>query len=231
MTRELKGGKKALNTINQKILVDIQSSDDEINQMKLRIEKLTHFEIWVGKALVLLEKYLSTLNSLDSEPDEKVRGLRIQDLECYFMTSVFLYLRCFQDKQKKLHLKIHRITKDPHLIKCYNGLYSLRNDEYTHWQGLRSKLKVKYYLEVETERTLKPCNPSFFVDWEDSIGAKDDENLSFERIKHLYTLTLKRINEIRGETYDALLKRLFTEEVFKSSDLLNENGVSIIKKN
>jgi hypothetical protein len=155
-------GGKDLNTSNQQFLVKIKSNDKAIIKKQEIIEKKCHFEIWIGKAIFLLDKYMDTLNSLDLEQDPTQRGIKIQDLECYFMTSICLFLRCFMDCNRSHHLKIGGVTKDRDLHYCYHSLKELRDDEYVHWKGLRSKIDIKCNFNIYSiESKLTPCDPLF----------------------------------------------------------------------
>ncbi len=210
-------------------IVQIVSEDKIINEMKKRIEKLCHFEAWVDRALYNLEKSYQSYNDIFLEKNMKKRKELILDLESYFMSSILLYLRCFQDSQKQFHLKIHSITNEPTLIKCHNGIYQLRNDEFTHWKGLRSKANVYYKFHIDKAKLKSNYNEAFEISIEENFGPCPDENMPYEKIKELFTVTLEKIDSYRSTTYDKLIKRLFTKNVFKDSDLLNKNGESILK--
>ncbi len=217
-----------MNISNQKALVKIKSKDRRVIKKQEIIERKCHFELWVRKAIVLLDKYRSSLNSLDCEQDPVQRGIKIQDIECYFMTSVSLFLRCFMDCNGCHHLKIGGVTKDRDLHFCYASLKELRDDEYVHWKGLRSKIDVNCYFNINSiENKLTPCNPLFHLDYEDKIGPKDNEKAGVDKIKELYNVTLNYINDSRNKEYNDMLLILNKNEVFNNTEFLNKNDESL----
>lgn len=206
------------------IFVSINSTDKLINKLKRQIEKLCHIELWVMKSLALLDKYLSTLDKLDQETDKVEMGHLIQDSEVYYMSCITTYLRCFLN-QNSLHLKIKDVTSEKELRDCYFDLMSLRNDEYVHWKGVNSQLSVTYSfkaVDLKTIELAKDINISF----QQSFGPKENTDL----IKQLFQETIKHIKKKRDSAITKVREHLKSPEVFSNSELLNQNGDSVIKK-
>ena len=123
--------------------VRLESDEKHIQSLKNQIEKYALMSYWVSKSESLFDAYLSNLDMLSNETDSVRRGELIRDLESYFMSSILTYMRCFSS-QTSTYLEINHVTKDKDLRSCYSEMHTLRNHEFVHWQGERSKLTVQY---------------------------------------------------------------------------------------
>ena len=217
-----------MDTSFKEISVTIKSKDKKVNQKLLRIEKLSLFQYWISKALPLLENYKTTLYSLDNEKDPQVAGVKVQHIECYLMTSISLFIRCFLD-QNGTKLQITNITNDQRLIQTYNLIKNIRDHEYVHWKGERSKIKINYNF-ILTEASMQPKVPNFNIEYNENEELKEEDKLNIDEIKNLYKETLSYIEKDRNKTYIDMLNIFQNDEIRSKSSLLDNNGESIFKK-
>jgi hypothetical protein len=213
-----------LNSANSKQFIKIVSQDSKVQYLQGRIEKSILLALWVDKAMALLERYMTTLNHLDQEIDSVKRGVLIEALEAYFMSSIILYHRCFVD-QPSMHLEIKKVTQDVNLRKTYQEIEKLRNDEFIHWKGIRSAILVKYSFEPVSQVEVKFAE-NIHAQFKDSIGP----GIDVIPFKNLYQETAKYIERKRIETLDTLRKCLGKEEVFEKCQFLNDINESVIQK-
>lgn len=204
--------------------VQVRSSDKAVANLLSQIDKLSIIQIWLMKAQALLLAYREDLNAMDLETDPLRRGKLIQSFEAHFMSSVSFYLRCFLD-QPTLRLHIEQITNDSNLIRVHKGLLDLRHDEFVHWKGVRSNIAVTYSLEV-----LGPSEIKFAENINLAFSDKVGPNRDADEVASLYAHVEKEVQRLREQKISKLRARLAEPAVFAASDLLNENGESILKR-
>lgn len=204
--------------------IKIESTDDLVLKLQSQIEKSLLLNMWLGKAIALLDRYIETLDKLDHEPDSVMRGKLIEALEAQFMSSIILYHRCFVD-QPSMHLEINKVTSDDRLRLFYREIEQLRNDEFIHWKGVRSKISVRYSIEVNGPSEIKfaeQVHGHFF----DSIGP----GMEAAPFKELFIVTNNYVEQRRNEIVDKLRAHISKPEVFMKCKFLNGNNESIFKE-
>ncbi len=207
-----------------KCFVKIENDDKLVRKLQAQIEKSFLLGMWLGKALALLDRYCSTLNQLDKEPDTVDRGILIESLEARFMASVLLFHRCFTN-QPSMYLEINKITTDERLKGVFRDVETLRHDEFIHWKGVRSEITVRYSFEAVSGTQVKFAE-ELQGHYSESIGPGIDAS----PLRELYSVCIKYVEQKRNESLEKLRKHLATPEVFLKSQFLNEYGMSVIQK-
>lgn len=204
--------------------IKIVSTDKLVVRLQEQIEKSILLNMWIGKAVALLDRYVETLDKLDREADSVGRGILIEALESHFMSAIILYHRCFVD-QPSMHLEINKVTNDDRLRQVYKEIESLRNDEFIHWKGIRSNLSVSYSFEAVASNQVKFAE-QVQGHFSDSIGPGP----AVAPFKELFLVTGKYVEQRRNEILDKLRSHISKEDVFLKCQFLNENGESVIRK-
>lgn len=207
------------------IYVSLKTEDIPLKEMNKKIEKLTLMEIWVVKATSLFERYHRVLDLNEKETDKVKMGVNIEEIDICFMSSVSYFLRCFLNQKGSLNLEINHVTTDFLLRETYKMLMDLRNDEYVHWKGARSRVSVKYSFAAPTPTTCEFAR-SVQADYSETVGP-DQES---DKIRSLFQATLKYINERRLQELVVMRQRLSKAEAWPTTDFYDESGESIIKK-
>lgn len=208
------------------IFVTLKTEDIPLLDMHKRIEKITLMEIWVQKAFSLFERYHRVLDLNDSETDKAKTGINIEEIDICFMSSVSYFIRCFLNQRNSLSLEINKVTTDQTLRDTYKILMDLRNDEYVHWKGARSKTSIKYSFAAPSP-TVYEFATNMRADYSETIGP--DQNS--DQIRSLYRTTLEYLKSRRLKELDAMRQRLAKAEAWSTTNFLNDRGEPIIKKN
>jgi len=211
-------------SVGPKCFVTIESEDKLARKLQTQIEKSFLLSMWLGKALALLDRFCSTLDQLDKEPDSVERGILIESLKASFMASVLLFHRCFTN-QPSMYLEIDKITTDERLKGIFCDVETLRHDEFIHWKGIRSKITVRYSFEAVSATQVKFAE-ELQGHYSESIGPGIDAS----PLRELYSVCIKYVEQKRNESLEKLRKHLATPEVFLKSQFLNEYGMSVIQK-
>ena len=204
--------------------VTIKSGNLKTSKLVEQIDKLSLLWVWIAKAAVLLDEYLVTLNGLSSIADQKEIGRKIQECECYIMSSVTIYLRCFLDQQAT-HLNIDEITKDGRLRKCFDEMLQLRHDEFVHWKGLRSRTQALYTLS-QFERNNVKFEDSIETAYEEDIGPPQD----VQSMKELFRLSGDYVLRRRVEILRKLEAVLSSEDELLMTQICDESGNRLLPK-
>lgn len=205
--------------------VSIASTDTAIIDIQKRIDKISLIQIWVLKALALLERYLKTLDVLEVESDSAKRGVLIEEIDICYMSSISYFLRSFLHQKRSYCLEIKLVTADPILRETFRKLMDLRNDEFVHWKGARSTASVKYSFTV-VSATQFDFAKDVQINFADKVGP---DELAVD-VRKLFEATLHHIELLRGKEIDKLRLRLAKPEVWQTTNFLNEAGEPIIKK-
>ncbi|ASD64244.1 hypothetical protein [Bdellovibrio bacteriovorus] len=210
---------------SQDFYVTLKTNDRPLIEMNKRIEKLTLMEIWVMKASSLFERYHRLLDQNDKETDKVKIGINIEEIDICFMSSVSYFLRCFLNQKGSLNLEINNVTADASQRATYQMLMDLRNDEYVHWKGARSKIAIKYSFAAPTPTTCEFAR-TVQADYSETVGP--DQNS--DQIRTLFRTTLEYINSRRLQELDAMRQRLSKAEAWPTTNFYNHNGDPVIKK-
>lgn len=206
------------------MFIQIKTEDKVLGKLLEQVEKYCHMQLWISKAISLLNNYSATLDLLDTEKEPKRSGLLIEQAEAYFMSAVSFYLRCFLN-QPSTHLKISDVVRNKSQQHVFDSLMTMRNDEFVHWKGHQSKLEVTYSFkhvsgnQCELARTINVAFNQCF-----GPGA------SSEPVLRLFELTARHVEDKRTAILGKIRERLQNKDVFMKSRLLNDRGESIIKE-
>jgi hypothetical protein len=209
----------------EKFFVTLKTEDKALLNLQKRIDKLCLIQIWIMKASVLFDRYLRTLDLVSRESDSVKAGLLIEEIDICFMSSVSYFLRGFLDQGGSFKLEIKDVTTDAQAKETYKFLMDLRNDEYVHWKGARSNAYAKY--------SFKPLindQYEFAKEIETQFNETVGPAQKALEIKELYNTTLKYIEYRRDQDLKKMRQRLSLPETWASTDLLNDNGKSIINR-
>ncbi|MBK9324403.1 MAG: hypothetical protein IPM97_15875 [Bdellovibrionaceae bacterium] len=83
-----------------------------------------------------------------------------------------------------MHLEINKVTSDDRLRSFYREIEQLRNDEFIHWKGVRSKISIRYSIEVIGPSEIKFAE-QVQAHLSDSIGP----GMDVAPFKDLFTVT------------------------------------------
>lgn len=211
--------------MTETIFVTLQTEDLKLKDLQKRIDKISLIQIWIMKASALFERYFRTLDLLNVETDSVKRGLLVEEIEVYFMSSVSYFLRSFLSQKGSYSLEIKNVTDDSKLRAVYEMLMALRNEEYVHWKGARSTVSVKYSF-----RALSDVQCEFAKDiqtnFSDTVGPAQQS----DEIRQLFKATLQFIDQRRNKDLEKMRERLTYGEPWQTTQLLNDKGEAIIKK-
>ncbi len=211
--------------VNKKVFVRPETKNKAVNNLIMRIEKLTSIYSWLSKSAQYLELYKRTLDESDKSDDEAIRYMGLVNCEAYFMTAVMLYTRCYRDRQKGPMLRFGDITKEAELTNCHNKLETLRHDEYVHWKGLRSSLKVYYSFE-QVDNKIAKFAQDMHVEFKEKLGPDSD----YVIVHRLFDEVMKYVSLQRIKLLKKMEKIFEKDEVRSVTRLLDIEGCSIFSE-
>lgn len=211
--------------VNSKVFVRPETQNMAVNDLIGKVEKLTSIHLWLSKANQYLELYKRTLDAGDKATDEPTRTMTLINCEAYFMTAVSFYTRCFRNNQKGRCLQLRDVPEDAELRSCHEKLETLRHNEYVHWKGLRSNLRVFYSFEQIDDKDANFAQ-EVHVKYEEKLGPDEEfqivHRLFNEMAKYVLLERLKLLKE---------METLFRDIKIRSvTRLLDTDGNSIFKQ-
>lgn len=207
------------------IFVTLKTGDKALQNLQKRIDKLCLIQIWVMRASALFERYLRTLDQVEMEPDSVKRGILIEEIDICFMSAVSYFLRGFLEQDGSFKLEIKDVTGDSKLRDTYKLLMDLRNDEYVHWKGARSNAFATYSFKSDGGQQCEFAK-EIQTNFSESVGPAQNT----EEMRELFKVTLQFIENKRNQDLEKMRQRLSAADAWPTTELLNDNGESIIKR-